>query len=90
MAPLQRLFDDRAAEATETADNRYELGTDTFVVKNGKIVTQTFAGKSDANRGPLAGETVGRFDQMMHDAGLAHGVPGVGHDEETRRWPRLV
>src|SRR4030095_9198100 len=29
----------------ETADNRYELGTDTFVVKDGKIVTQTFAGK---------------------------------------------
>jgi ketosteroid isomerase-like protein len=29
----------------ETADNRYEIGTDTFVVKDGKIVTQTFAGK---------------------------------------------
>jgi predicted SnoaL-like aldol condensation-catalyzing enzyme len=29
----------------ETADNRYELGTDTFVVKDGKIVSQTFAGK---------------------------------------------
>ena len=29
----------------DTADNRYELGTDTFVVKDGKIVTQTFAGK---------------------------------------------
>jgi hypothetical protein len=29
----------------ETVDNRYELGTDTFVVKDGKIVTQTFAGK---------------------------------------------
>lgn len=29
----------------ETADNRYELATDTFVVKDGKIVTQTFAGK---------------------------------------------
>ena len=29
----------------ETADNRYELGTDTFVVKDGKIVTQTFAAK---------------------------------------------
>ena len=29
----------------ETADNRYELGTDTFVVTDGKIVTQTFAGK---------------------------------------------
>jgi hypothetical protein len=29
----------------ETADNRYEFGTDTFLVKDGKIVTQTFAGK---------------------------------------------
>ena len=29
----------------ETADNRYEIGTDTFVVKDGKIVTQTSAGK---------------------------------------------
>ena len=29
----------------ETADNRFELGTDTFIVQNGKIVTQTFAGK---------------------------------------------
>ena len=29
----------------ETADNRFELGTDTFLVQNGKIVTQTFAGK---------------------------------------------
>jgi ketosteroid isomerase-like protein len=29
----------------ETADNRYELGTDTFVVRNGKIVAQSFTGK---------------------------------------------
>ena len=29
----------------ETAENRYELATDTFVVKDGKIATQTFAGK---------------------------------------------
>ena len=29
----------------ETANNRFELGTDTFIVQNGKIVTQTFAGK---------------------------------------------
>ena len=29
----------------ETEDNRYELATDTFVVKDGKIVTQTFAWK---------------------------------------------
>lgn len=29
----------------ETADNVYELGTDTFVVHNGKIQLQSFAGK---------------------------------------------
>jgi ketosteroid isomerase-like protein len=29
----------------ETADNVYEVGTDTFVVLNGKIVAQSFAGK---------------------------------------------
>ncbi len=29
----------------ETADNVYELGTDTFVVRGGKIVLQGFAGK---------------------------------------------
>ena len=29
----------------ETADNVFELGTDTFVVKQGKIVAQSFAAK---------------------------------------------
>ena len=29
----------------ETADNVYELGTDTFVVRGGKIAYQTFAAK---------------------------------------------
>src|SRR5262245_12900642 len=29
----------------ETADNVYELGTDTFVVRDGKIVAQSFTGK---------------------------------------------
>jgi ketosteroid isomerase-like protein len=29
----------------ETADNLFEVGSDTFIVRNGKIVTQTFAGK---------------------------------------------
>jgi ketosteroid isomerase-like protein len=29
----------------ETADNSYEFGTDTFVVRNGKIVAQSFAAK---------------------------------------------
>src|SRR5262245_11214369 len=31
--------------AAETADNVYEVGTDTFVVLNGKIVAQSFTGK---------------------------------------------
>ena len=30
----------------ETADNRYELGTDTFFMRNGKIAVQSFAGKT--------------------------------------------
>ena len=30
----------------ETPDNTYELGTDTFVVRHGKIVVQTFAFKA--------------------------------------------
>lgn len=30
----------------ETADNVYELGTDTFVVRGGKIVAQSFTGKA--------------------------------------------
>ena len=29
----------------ETADNVYELGTDTFLVRAGKIVVQSFAGR---------------------------------------------
>jgi ketosteroid isomerase-like protein len=29
----------------ETADNVYELGTDTFIVRDGKIAAQSFAGK---------------------------------------------
>jgi ketosteroid isomerase-like protein len=29
----------------ETADNSYEFATDTFVVRNGKIVAQSFAAK---------------------------------------------
>jgi ketosteroid isomerase-like protein len=34
----------------ETAVSRYEVGTDTFIVRNGKIVTQTFAGKISPKR----------------------------------------
>jgi hypothetical protein len=29
----------------ETADNRFDFATDTYFVRNGKIVTQTLAGK---------------------------------------------
>jgi len=31
--------------SAETADNVYEMGTDTFVVRDGKIVAQSLAGK---------------------------------------------
>ena len=31
--------------APRTAGNVYEIGTDTFVIRNGKIVAQTFAAK---------------------------------------------
>jgi len=31
--------------SAETADNLYEVATDTFVVQNGKIVAQSFAAK---------------------------------------------
>src|ERR1700692_4181972 len=34
----------------ETADKRFEVGSDTFVVQNGKIVMQTFAGKISPKR----------------------------------------
>ncbi len=32
----------------ETSDNVYELGTDTFIVRQGKIVAQSFTGKITA------------------------------------------
>jgi len=31
--------------SAETADNKYEAATDTFIVRNGKIVAQSFAAK---------------------------------------------
>ena len=31
--------------SAETPDNSYELGTDTFVIHDGRIVAQSFAGK---------------------------------------------
>ena len=46
---LQRLFVDGDYAYmlwnAETADNVYELGTDTFLVRDGKTVVQSFAGK---------------------------------------------
>jgi hypothetical protein len=36
--------------SAETAENHYEFATDTYVVQNGKIVTQTFAGKISPKR----------------------------------------
>ena len=35
----------------ETTDNVYELGTDTFVVREGKIIAQSFTGKIAPKRG---------------------------------------
>src|SRR5262245_33991877 len=34
----------------ETADNLYELATDTFIIRNGKIAVQSFAGKVTPKR----------------------------------------
>lgn len=31
--------------SAETADNGYEIGTDTFVVRDGKILAQSFAAR---------------------------------------------
>ena len=45
----QQVVDDDLAYirwVAETADNTYELATDTFVVQDGKIVKQTFACKT--------------------------------------------
>jgi ketosteroid isomerase-like protein len=36
--------------SAETADNVYELGTDTFVVRDGKIMAQSFTGKITPKR----------------------------------------
>jgi ketosteroid isomerase-like protein len=41
----------------ETAENVYELGTDTFVVRDGKIVAQSFTGKlTPKDRGAGSGQ----------------------------------
>lgn len=50
-ASFEMVRQDTAGEAAyiiwraETADNVYELGTDTFVIRDGQIVLQSFAGK---------------------------------------------
>lgn len=36
--------------SAETADNSYEFATDTFVVRNGKVVAQSFAAKISPKR----------------------------------------
>jgi ketosteroid isomerase-like protein len=43
----QEVCDDTAyiVWKAETANNRFEVGTDTFIVREGKILTQTFAAK---------------------------------------------
>jgi hypothetical protein len=49
----QQIFDGVHAYifwTAETADNFYELGTDTFVVRDGKIVAQSFTGKITAKQ----------------------------------------
>jgi ketosteroid isomerase-like protein len=49
----QQFFDGDHAYilwSAETADNIYELGTDTFVVRDGKIVAQSFTGKITAKQ----------------------------------------
>jgi ketosteroid isomerase-like protein len=42
--------------SAETADNSYEAATDTFVVRNGKIVAQSFAAKITPKRGTASPE----------------------------------
>jgi ketosteroid isomerase-like protein len=44
--------------SAETADNSYEAATDTFVVRNGKIVAQSFAARITPKRGTASPEQV--------------------------------
>ena len=46
--------------SAETADNIYELGTDTFVVRDGKIAAQSFTGKITP-----------KSQQLLRPAGIA-------------------
>jgi hypothetical protein len=45
----------------ETADNVYGLGTDTFIVQDGKIVVQSFAGKITPKQSPKGGSSHGEI-----------------------------
>jgi ketosteroid isomerase-like protein len=52
-AMRQRIIEGETAYivwSAETADNVYELGTDTFWIHDDKILTQTFAAKTDAKQ----------------------------------------
>ncbi|MBZ5723235.1 MAG: nuclear transport factor 2 family protein [Acidobacteriia bacterium] len=42
--------------SAETADNSYQAATDTFVVRNGKIVAQSFAARITPKRGAATPE----------------------------------
>jgi hypothetical protein len=76
--------------SAETADNVYELATDTFVVRNGKIVVQSFAGKitprtQASARGSLGGQLQERRRGGLRSACFCRWpsfsdleVPGVG------------
>jgi ketosteroid isomerase-like protein len=44
--------------SAETTDNSYEAATDTFVVRNGKIVAQSFAARITPKRGTASPEHV--------------------------------
>ena len=55
---LQRYIDGDHAYiiwTAETADNSYEFATDTFVVRDGKIVAQSFTAKTRSKRSAFSG-----------------------------------
>jgi hypothetical protein len=45
MDSTRSVIDNHLKWTAETADNVYELATDTFVVKDGKIAAQSFASR---------------------------------------------
>ena len=58
----------------EMPDNRYELGTDTFFVRHGKIAVQTFAFK------PTPRPDVREVNDGLTLSGLARGSQPGPHD----------